>query len=176
MGGPTERKGPFARVINQEQFDILSPAAYQWAITQERLILERGAPLGSRHLQDARLVGVQDPSRVRVLVVDRIPFPEDEMLAQAARRAQIITDASHAMTVGYGIVIRADCWHDRELLVHQFVHVAQCERSGGLELYMKAYLIDRREARFSAGLMEEEARRVAREICQGQPVTKPALF
>jgi hypothetical protein len=158
-------------MIDQKQFELLSAAACEWAKAQERLILEQGTPLGPRHLEDARRVGVKDPSRVRVLVVDRIPFPDDEMLAQATRRAQIITDASLGITLGYGIVIRADCWHDRELLLHQLVHVAQCERNGGLEPYMKAYLSDRRAARFSAGLMEEEARRVAREICRAQLAT-----
>jgi hypothetical protein len=153
-------------MIDQEKLERLSPVAYQWARNQETLILKLGAPLGPRQIADAERVGVQDPSRVRLLVVDRIPAPEDAELAEAARRAQIITDASRAVTIGHGIIIRADRWQDRELLLHQLVHVAQCERSGGLEAFVEQYLSDRTTcAQFSVGSLEEEARGLAREIC-----------
>jgi hypothetical protein len=117
-------------------------------------------------MADARRVGIQDPSRVRVLVVDRISLPDHKGLAEAARRTGIITDASRGATVGHGIMIRADCWSDRELILHHLVHVAQCERSGGLEPYFHEYLCDRRTcAKFTTGSFEDEARRIAREIC-----------
>jgi len=107
-----------------------------------------------------------------VLVVDRIPLPDNEELAEAARGAHIITEASRGVTIGHGIIIRADCWGDRELLVHQLVHVAQCERSGGLEPWVQEYLFDRRaSASFTVGTLEEEARRIAREICAADTPT-----
>jgi hypothetical protein len=152
-------------VIDQKEFQRLSPVACEWAKAQEQFILEQGAPLGPRHLADARRAGVQDPSRVRILVVNRIPLPEDEALARAAQRAQIITDACRGMAIGYGIVIRADCWQNREVVVHQLVHVAQYERSGNLEKFVQEYLSERRDANFSVGSLEEEARRTASEIC-----------
>jgi hypothetical protein len=111
---------------------------------------------------------VKDTGRVRVLVVDRIPLPEDNELANAARQAQIITDASRGVAIGHGIIIRADSWQNRELLLHQFVHIAQCERSGGLKSFVSEYLVDRRGSRdFSLGSLEDEARSFAREICNG---------
>ena len=68
--------------------------------------------------------------------------------------------------MGYGIMIRANCWQERELLVHQFVHVAQAERSGGLEAFVTQYLTDRATcAEFTVGSLEDEARKLAREIC-----------
>lgn len=153
-------------MIDQEKFERLSPLAYQWARTQEEIILKHGAPLTPAQIVDAQRVGVQDPSRVRVLVVDRIPLPDDEELAEAARRAQIITDACRGVAIGHGIIIRADCWQNRELLLHQLVHVAQCERSGGLESFVGEYLTDRRtSADFSVGPLEDEARGLARKIC-----------
>jgi hypothetical protein len=106
-------------------------------------------------------------------VVDRIPLPEDKELADAARRAQIITDASKAVAIGHGIIIRADSWQNRELLLHQLVHIAQCERSGGLESFVSEYLTDRRDSRnFSLGSLEDEARSRAREICAGQKIAR----
>jgi hypothetical protein len=158
-------------MIDSEKFEGFLPLAYLWARSQEAFVLARGIPLGSEYLADARLAGVQYASRVRVLIVDRIPLPENEELAEAARRSQIITDASRGVTMGYAIIIRADGWGNRELMLHQLVHVAQCERCGGLEPYLNQYLSDRRNcATFTVGLFEEEARRLAREICAASVV------
>lgn len=157
-------------MIDQKTFEQLSPLAYEWAKAQEELVLAHGAPLGPTHAADARRVGVQDCDRVKVLVVDRIPLPDNEELADAARRAHIVTEASRGVAIGHGIIIRADCWGDRELLLHQLVHVAQCERSGGLEPWVREYLSDRHTcASFTIGSLEEEARRVAHEICADSP-------
>jgi hypothetical protein len=155
-------------MIDQKTFDRLAPLACQWAKTQEAFILQQGVPLTAAQTADARRAGVQDPTRVRVLVVDRIPLPETKELAEAAKKAQIITDASRGVAIGHGIIIRADSWKNRELFLHQLVHVAQCERSGGLDSFVTEYLLDRRGSRdFSLGSLEDEARSFAREICAG---------
>jgi hypothetical protein len=160
-------------MIDQEKFERLAPLAFQWAKTQEDLILKHGAPLTPGQIADAIRCGVHDSSRVRVLVVDRIPLPDDRELAEAARRGQIITEASRGVAIGHGIIIRADCWQNRELLLHQLVHVAQCERSGGLESFVGQYLCDRRTSSdFSLGSFEDEARGLAREICASSEATK----
>jgi hypothetical protein len=153
-------------VIDQEKFEQLLPFAYEWAKATEEFVLARGAPLGSRHIADARLAGVQDCSKIRVLVVDRIPLPDHPELAEAARRTGIITDDTRCVGFGHAVIIRADSWGDRELLLHNLVHIAQCERSGGLEQWVRQYLCDRRGcAKFTIGSLEDEARRLAREIC-----------
>jgi hypothetical protein len=155
-------------MIDQKTFDRLSPLACEWAKAQEAFILQQGVPLSAAQAEDARRAGVQDPARVRILVVDRIPLPETKELAEAARKAQIITDSSRGIAIGHGIIIRADSWKNRELLLHQLVHVAQCERSGGLDSFVTEYLLDRRSSRdFSLGSLEDEARTFAREICAG---------
>ena len=155
-------------MIDQKTFDRLSPLACEWAKAQETFILQHGVPLTAEQTAEAERAGVQDPARVRILVVDRIPLPETKELADAARKAQIITDASRGVAIGYGIIIRADSWKNRELLLHQLVHVAQCERSGGLDSFVTEYLLDRRSSRdFSFGSLEDEARTLARQICAG---------
>ena len=160
-------------MIDQEKFERLMSLACQWAKAQEAYVLKHGLPLTARQTADARRAGVQDSSRVRVLVVDRIPLPDDEELAEAARRAQIITDASCGVAIGHGIIIRADSWQNRELFLHQLVHVAQCERSGGLRSFVEEYLSDRRTCPdFSVGSLEDEARGLAREICAADKLAK----
>jgi hypothetical protein len=156
-------------MTDQDKFERLLPLASQWAKTHEAFVLEHGTPLAQRQIEDAQRVGVQDPARIRLLLVDRIPLPDDAELAEAARRAQIITDASRAVTIGHGIIVRADSWQDRELLLHALVHVAQCERAGGLEPFVEEYLSDRSTcANFSVGSLEDEARGLARKICAAE--------
>ena len=160
-------------VIDQKEFEQLLPLACEWALAQEQIILARGASLGPQHIADAERAGVQDCSRIRVLVVDRIPIPDNERLAKAAHRSQIITTATRGVAFGYGIIIRADSWGDRELLAHQLVHVAQYERNHDLDSCITDYLRERHTcAEFTIGSLEEEARRVAHEICAAHPVAK----
>jgi len=154
--------------VDQDTFEQLLPRAYEWAKKQEEFVLARGTPLGPRHIADARLAGVQDCARVRVLVVDRIPLPDDPALAKAARRMGIISEDTRCMGFGHALIIRVDDWNDRELILHNLVHIAQCERSGGLEQWCRQYLGDRSNCpNFTIGSLEEEARHIAREICTG---------
>jgi hypothetical protein len=156
-------------VVDQETFEHLLPLAYHWAKAQEDFVLARGNPLGPRHTRDANLVGVQDCAGVRVLVVDRIPSPENPDLAEAARRIGIITEDTRGMGFGHALIIRVDAWNDRELILHNLVHIAQCERSGGLEQWVRQYLGDRTNCpNFTIGSLEEEARRIAHEICAAE--------
>jgi hypothetical protein len=153
-------------MIDQQTFDEFAPLAREWAKTQEEFILALGSPLRPAAVADAARVGVQDPSRVRVLVVERIPLPANDALAEASRRNDIITDACRGVAIGHGIIIRADSWGDRELLLHQLVHVAQCERCGGIDAFVLEYLSNRQSsATFTVGTLEDEARSKAREIC-----------
>lgn len=162
-------------MINErEAIERLALLARDWALEQEAFVLKLGAPLTAPQLADAARVGVKDPTRIRILPVDRMPMPANLELAEAARRAQIITDASPAVTLGHGIIVRVDRWNDRELLLHQLVHVAQCERCGGLEAFVEEYLTDRSTcADFTVGSLEDEARSLARDICAADRASAP---
>lgn len=153
-------------MIDEDTFEHLLPLAFEWAKQQEEFVLAHGHPLGPTHAWDAHLAGVQDCARIRVLVVDRIPFPEDPKLADASRRLRIITEDTRCMGFGHALIVRGDAWNDRELILHNLVHIAQCERSGGLEQWCRMYLGNRTNcANFTTGSLEQEARRIAHEIC-----------
>lgn len=151
---------------DQNTFDKLLPIAIQWAKAQEAFVLRHGSSLSVRNLADAKLAGIKEPSRVRVLVVDRIPMPDDPNLAEASKRVGIVTDDTRCMGFGHALIIRVDAWNDRETILHNFVHIAQCERAGGLEEWCRQYLGDRTSCpKFTVGALEAEARRFAREMC-----------
>jgi hypothetical protein len=158
-------------MIDQKAFDDLLPLACNWAKQQEEFVLKHGHPLGPTHAWDAHLAGVKDCARIRVLVVDRIPLPENPKLAEASRRFRIISEETRCVAIGHALIVRGDAWNDRELILHNLVHIAQCERAGGLEKWCRLYLDNRVScANFTAGSLEEEARRIAHEICTADAV------
>jgi hypothetical protein len=153
-------------VLDQTTFENLLSLAYQWAKTQEEFVLKHGSRLSARHMTDAMLAGVKNPGDVRMLVVDRIPLPENPQLAEIARRFGIVTEDTRCMGFGYALIIRVDAWNDRELVLHNLIHIAQCERAGGLEAWCREYLGNRNSCpKFTIGSLEEEARQFARELC-----------
>jgi hypothetical protein len=153
-------------VIDRQKFEHLLPLAVKWAKAQEQFVLKHGNLLSARHLADAKLAGVQEPARIRVLAVDRISLPDNPQLAEASKRIGIVTEDTRCMGFGYALIIRVDAWNDRELILHNLVHIAQCEQSGGLAQWCHEYLGDRTSCpKFTIGSLEEEARRFAREIC-----------
>jgi hypothetical protein len=65
------------------------------------------------------------------------------------------------------IAVKAD-YQDRELIVHELIHVLQYERFGGIEGFLKAYMPEiLPPQRYEEGPLEEEATNVARRICRG---------
>src|ERR1044071_8455643 len=95
-------------MLDQATFEYLLPLAYQWCKATEAFVLAHGVPLGSRQLADACRAGVQDCSRIRVLVVDRMTLPETPELAEAARHVRILTEEARCVGVGHSIIIRDD--------------------------------------------------------------------
>lgn len=139
----------------------LLPLAVAWAAEQESLILAEGIPLGDAQLGDARTLGVAEPDRVRLLHVPAIPAPDDSVLAAAAEAAGLVFPTASGLTLGYGIYLRADRADDRRLLAHELVHTCQCERMGGIEPFLRQYLLECLTVGYAESPMEREAIRVA---------------
>ena len=129
-------------MITPHQFETLLPLAHAWAAEQERAILESGIALTESQLADARLIGVLQPERVRLLRVAQIPTPADPALAQVVAAAGFISPVATGLAVRYGIFIRDNCWGQRHILVHLLVHVMQYERLGGFNGFLRPYLFE----------------------------------
>jgi hypothetical protein len=152
-------------MFTQEEHDHLYPLACDWAQREEATILAHGTPLTTDQLAIAQQLGVREPSRIRVLAVPEIALPEDPVLRAATLKTNIISRACRGIAIGYGVMLRADCWSDRELLIHQMVHVAQYERAGGVEPFLNQYFKERLDSStFGVGPLEQEARNVARKL------------
>ena len=129
-------------MITPHEFETLLPLAYAWAAELERAILQSGVVLTESQLADAKLVGVQQPERVRLLRVAQIPTPADPALAAAVTTAGFISPVTAGLAVRYGVFIRDNCWGQRHILVHLLVHVMQYERLGGFNCFLRAYLFE----------------------------------
>ena len=139
------------------EIESLLPAAAEWAEEQQQRIMRDGVPLSIRELADALRVGVQDPERVRLLQVEAIPAPSHPALKAIYQVANFGPAKPRGLTVYYGVFVRSDCWRNRPLIVHELVHTAQYERLGGIEPFLRQYLIECATDGYNKSALESEA-------------------
>ena len=149
------------------ELGTLLPLAAEWAEEQEKRILREGVPLSEQEIADAKAAGVQAAERVRLLPVASIPFPEHPLLRAASNATDFIPRAARGLTVRYGIFIRSDCRHDRQIIAHELIHTAQYERLGGIVPFLRKYLFECATAGHTAAPMEREAIEAGQRVCAG---------
>lgn len=152
-------------MITLQQFTILLPLACEWAKEQEKLILKNGVELNADQQIDAYLVGIKDPTKVRLLKVSRIPIPQVPELKKAVEFTGLLSPNTLGVTFRYGIYIRADFWDQRRLVVHELSHTMQYERMGGFEPFLEQYLRECITLGYPFGPLEQEAKRIESKIC-----------
>lgn len=138
-------------------FERILPLACEWARDQEKMILEKGRSLSPGIIDDAKRVGVVHPDHVRTLLVNQIPVPEEPVLRAACEQTQLITRFTAGLTLRYGIFIRSDCADNRRLHIHELAHVAQYERLGGMDQFLRKYLHEVTMIGYPQAPMEQEA-------------------
>ena len=149
------------------QFETLLPLVSSWAREQEQIALSHGVPLSEPELFEARRVGVREPDKVRLLKVESIPIPSHPLLQAAIRATNLVPAAPRGLTLNYAIFVRSDCWGNRPLIVHELVHIAQYERLGGIEQFLRAYLTQCVAVGYKNSAMETEARGTTGRIYPG---------
>jgi len=152
-------------MITRALLKMLLPIACSWAEEQERIIHREGVVLTPSQIADARRIGVQEPLRVHLRVVDEIPLPLHPLLKTTAEKSGLISRHTIGLTLRYGIYIRSDCWGDRRLVVHELAHTAQYERLGGFPQFLGQYLDECiTPPGYPFGPLEQEAKRIEQEI------------
>jgi hypothetical protein len=143
----------------------LLPRVLDWVESQEKDALSHGAVLSQGAANDGRAAGVNMPEKIRIRAVHQIPQPEHPRIKQLAGEVGMLTPSTVAITFGHGIFVREDRLHDRELLVHEFVHVAQYEKLG-IEGFLMQYVLQIFKNGYDNAPMEREAREVAERVCR----------
>jgi len=139
----------------------LMPLACSWAEEQSALILRTGCTLSEPALKFARLVGVQRPALVRVLVVPSIPAPTEPALQAACAQLQFLGPDTAGLTLGSGIFVRQDSDRDSQLLAHELRHVAQYEQYPSIKAYLSVYIPELIQFGYANAPMELDAQRAA---------------
>jgi hypothetical protein len=142
---------------------LVLPIACAWAKRQETMILQKGVALSAAQVLTASRIGIAYPERVRLLAVQGMP-PQNWMLRSIGKKLGFVSDATIGMTLRYGILIRAEHWGDRRLLIHELAHVAQYERLGGFRRFLSQYLQECISPGYPFGDLELEAKEAERRL------------
>jgi hypothetical protein len=119
---------------------VMTPRVIDWAEKLAARSLREGAALEERFIEVARKSGVRDPHRIRIVVVDEIPLPEDPHLKVAAGSVGLAQSSAAGMTLGYAVIVHRGWQRDLRLLSHEFRHVAQYEAAGGIRPFLRVHL------------------------------------
>lgn len=152
-------------MITPEQFQLLLPLACNWAEQQEQRILTHGTMLDEDQQIDAFLIGIKNPTQVKLLKVDQIPVPNHPALQAAVDLTGMLSPGTIGVTFRYGIYIRADYWNQRRLVVHELTHTMQYERLGGIQPFLEQYLQECLTVGYPFGPLEQEAQQMEKKIC-----------
>lgn len=139
---------------------IILPVVCVWARKQEAFILANGSCLNDAQISDAKTVGVREPERVRIGVVDKVPLPLFGVLRRAGEHLRLVPDTI-GIALGHGIFLRTEYGQDQRLLRHELAHVAQYERLGGLRPFLKRYLLECLTSGYPLGALEKEAAQIS---------------
>jgi len=119
----------------------LLPQAILWVESRSADILSTGRPLTAAGITVARSVGVIDPEKIRVELVESLPLPDDKELREVALQTGLLGPDMAGVTFGHGIYACTDHVTNR-LLAHECRHVFQYESAGSIAAFLPAYLQD----------------------------------
>ena len=131
-----------------------------WARSIEAQGQERGSPLDPEQLELATRIGILHPEKVRLVMVDAVPFPSHDAAMRRLGESMGFIGAdviNNAQAFGYTIWVRKGFVLDRARLAHELVHVEQIERSAGFSVYARKYIEQLREFGHANMPLEREA-------------------
>jgi hypothetical protein len=155
-------------LITEDNIKLFLPVVCKWAEAHEKLILASGTPLNEDQQIDAFLAGVKDPTKIKLLRTDQVPFPENPEIKEALIKTGFLNYQTIGLTLRHGIFIKEEHLNNRRLLVHEFAHVMQYERSGSLKNFLSQYLNEYLLYGYPFGPLETEAREIEKRICEEQ--------
>lgn len=123
----------------EEVLPQLLPTAIAWANFQAEHVTLVGQPLPPPLIEVARQVGVWQPDKIRVKLVDQLPMPEEPLLRQAAIQTGLLGPEMVGLTLGHSIFIVHGHATVR-LISHECRHVFQYELLGSIEMFLPVYL------------------------------------
>ena len=138
-------------------FPGLLTRAIAWAETKSAEAIRFGVALDPADIGLAEAVGVACPEKIRVQLVDLMPFPDDLALRDAAHQLGLLSSKTRGLTFGYAIFIRHG-HRTQQLLSHECRHVNQYEVAGSIGAFLPLYLEQILTHGYAAAPFEIDAR------------------
>jgi hypothetical protein len=132
------------------------PKAIQWAQRKSAEIQSVGLPLSETELKLAKLMGVNEPQRIRILLVRELPLPEDPELSAVALSTGLIGPNMVGLTLGHGIFI-CEGHRTNRLVSHECRHVYQYEQAGSIHEFLPIYLLQIAQFGYEGAPYEHDA-------------------
>jgi hypothetical protein len=139
-----------------EKIEQLLPVVLEWYTRTEQQLLSQGRSLTQAEQQRASELGVADPGKVRVVVLQSFPLPEHEIVRQEAIKHGFGSPDEGGRTHGYLILLKPEQQNNSVVLSHELVHVAQLDRMGR-EAFLKRYLTELETLGYARSPLELEA-------------------
>jgi hypothetical protein len=133
---------PPSNAALEAQLPLLAPRAVTWAQGMAEKAAHAGVPLSPALEALARRAGVREPERIRIVVLDEIPLPQEPLLKAAALKVGLSSSDAAGMTLGFAVFLRRGYEKDIRVLSHEFRHVAQYEACGGIGGFLAVHLAD----------------------------------
>lgn len=136
---------------------FLYPIILIWAWWARGSLYFRGRDLEGWELELARKVGVTHPERVRIALVDALPFPLIPGVRQLAAHYGMNGTNAVGLTLGHGVFVRRG-FYSLKVASHEFRHVQQYEESGSVARLLLRYLAEVIRYGYRDAPLEQDAR------------------
>lgn len=139
--------------------NVLLPQYINWAHDIDKRGQVIGTPLNQKELLLASEIGIIHPEKVRIVYVDEVPFPYENLALKIFGEAVgLVGDGiiNNAQVFGYSIYARKDFELIRPKLAHELVHVLQIERAS-LDKVVKQHFSDMGKYSYDKAPLEVEA-------------------
>lgn len=143
--------------LPQDLLKSLLPLITVWAETVRFFLPHCGRRLVSWELEIARKVGVRHPERIKLIMVDELPFPDHPRIRELAGQYGLGGPGMRGLTLGYGVFILEGHYSVR-ILSHECRHVAQYEEAGSVGRLLNRYLAEVMEHGYRDAPLEQDAR------------------
>lgn len=140
----------------RDKVERLMPSACEWYARVETQGLPQGRMLNGAELTAAHELGIQNPERIRISVLNTFPMPEDAELLSETKRMGLGDRSEGARTHGYLILMKPEYAQDSTVLSHELVHVSQLEQRGQAA-FLRRYLTEMYVLGYSRSPLELEA-------------------
>ncbi len=133
------------------------PHVVAWANSQSEYVQSVGTPIDEQLTHLAQRVGVREPQRIRIQVVDALPLPQEPRSRHAALSVGLLSPSAIGLTLGHSILVVRGHLSTR-VLSHEFRHVYQYESLGSIEEFLPVYLRQVAAHGYKAAPLEKDAR------------------